>query len=77
MTQTCARLNNIEALARANENPPATDILWMVEQMRGWQKFAERVVDFGDHIGQLRTVSVSNPRVADDILTGYEGLFKR
>ena len=76
MSGNCARLKNIEALIEAGEMSHVSDITWMVQQLRGWQKFAKRVVDYGDRIGRLRTVTVSDPQVASDILDGYDQLFK-
>lgn len=76
MTSTCERLTNIEALLDAGQSIPATDTYWMVQQMRGWQKWAKQIVDYGDVIGRLRTCEVSPAQAAIDILDGYEQLFK-
>jgi hypothetical protein len=46
----CTRLNEIEK--NLDEYPPdhVEDVIWMIWQMRNWQLFAKRVIDFGDEL---------------------------
>jgi hypothetical protein len=44
----CARLQAIEK--NLGEYPPdhVDDVIWMLGQIRSWQGFAKKVIDFGD-----------------------------
>lgn len=67
--QVCARLKRIEEMMSGPEGQAfMDDSEWMIAQIRSWQAFAKRVVDYGD---VLRRPQVS----VEDLTKEYEKLF--
>lgn len=66
----CQRIKGIEAELSAGFHASNADVAWLIGQVRSWQKFAKRVVDFGDAVRQAHPT-------ADVVSQGYENLFAK
>lgn len=81
MGPPCQRLRMIEARLAAPDYgaQDADDARWMLGQIRGWQAFGKRVVDFGGLIDRLRIAktdsSALSASVISDAIAGYEAVF--
>ena len=74
----CNRLAEIEARLAAR-GVIDNDTRWLLDQVRSWQNWAGRVVEYGGLVDKLRAnqpnIVCSDARVKD-VVSGYERLFQ-